>query len=153
MKNKKAILIFLTVALIICVAITATACYPEEPSPTLYSLTFIADGAPLTTITAEAGKPVVPPSAPSVDGKVLKGWFDNAEGDGNAVALPTFMPAQNLTYYAVYETDRTEPKPVPNDTFTEKGGDKKLYVFGDEAVFEFDEIGRASCRERVSFGV
>ncbi len=138
MKNKKAILIFLTVALIICVAITATACNPEEPSPTLYTLTFIADGAPLTAITAEAGKPVVPPNAPSVEGKVLKGWFYNAEGDGNAVALPTFMPAQNLTYYAVYEADRTEPKPVPNDTFTEKGGDKKLYVFGDEAVFEFD---------------
>ncbi|MDE7373656.1 MAG: InlB B-repeat-containing protein, partial [Clostridia bacterium] len=125
MKKNKIGLILITVLLVACVALIATACNHDKGNkPKTYTLTFVAEGETIPSIVSASGKDITPPTAPEKENMNFVGWFLNNEGE--AVELPTIMPAENRTYYARYEA-------------IDDGGDEEIKIPG-EYMLKLDEI-------------
>lgn len=96
-----------------------------------YTLTFVTDGgSDVAPITAKAGEEITPPQDPVKDGYTFGGW--RLTQDGEAVELPTVMPKENRTYYAIW-TANTPSGPVTPDNPTPPGGgeEPKVVEYGD----------------------
>lgn len=86
------------VLFLLLVALVAAAC-----GTVTYTLTFVTNGAAdIEPITAEAGAQITPPADPEKDGAVFDGWYTSADFSGEAVEIPSTMPAENITYYAKF---------------------------------------------------
>lgn len=72
------------------------------------TITLNANGGTLTsdsTITAKYGEAISEPTAPTApEGSSFLGWSTSATG--KVVDFPTAMPANNVTYYAIWETNK-----------------------------------------------
>ena len=72
-----------------------------------YTITYIVDGEVYDEFAVEFGGEFEIPSEPDKAGYAFLGWASTADATA-AETLPEFMPAENLTYYAVFEiTERT----------------------------------------------
>ncbi len=99
-KMQRLLLIVMTAALALACCILA-ACGGSEKQYTLTFSTPSGVTAP-APITAAEGEDITAPQAPTLDGYEFVGWYLNAEGEGEAQVIPSVMPAENRTYYAVY---------------------------------------------------
>ena len=72
-----------------------------------YTITYIVDGEVYDEFAVEFGGEFEVPSDPDKAGYAFLGWAKSADATA-AEVLPATMPAENLTYYAVFEiTERT----------------------------------------------
>ena len=90
--------------LLLLISLAAAAC-----APATYTLTFVTNGAAeIAPITAEAGAEITPPEDPvRDDGAAFEGWYTSADFSGEAVEIPSTMPAENITYYAKFAETAT----------------------------------------------
>lgn len=88
------------IAVAVLIATTAVACNKKDE----FTVSFVADGLEIPSITAKAGSAITPPADPAKDGWTFAGWYDNAEFAGDPVTLPSVMPDRNVTYYAKFES-------------------------------------------------
>ncbi|MDE6302559.1 MAG: InlB B-repeat-containing protein [Clostridia bacterium] len=116
MRKNKRILFLLTAVLVLASAIILAACNPQG---TTYTLTFLDGDTSVATISNTAGAEITAPTAPEKEGYSFAGWYTDANFSGEAVTPPTFMPAQNITYYAKYEL-------IPTYTLTFVDGNTTL---------------------------
>lgn len=100
MKKTRKWMLFAGVAmLVIAVAGLAVAC--RKTTAQEYTLTFINGDTTYKVITAVADSDIAEPEAPAgEDGKQFAGW--SLTRNGTPVELPTKMPTENRTYYAVF---------------------------------------------------
>ena len=98
--------IYLTVVALVIAALSlvvAACSKSNSTSKAKYTLTFMNGTAPYHTITATAGSKIVfDKENPTRANLEFDGWSD--EPDGSIVELPTKMPAESKTYYAVFSS-------------------------------------------------
>ena len=84
------------------------ALFAASCAPATYTLTFVTNGAEaIAPITAEAGESITPPADPVRSDAEFEGWYTDADFSGEAVEIPTIMPAENITYYAKFSEAQT----------------------------------------------
>lgn len=141
MKKQSVIKILVAILLVALTATFAVACNPDHRGDNkTYTLSFIVEGETVAPISAKAGAQITPPTPPQKQDMNFVGWFLNNEGE--AVEIPTVMPAEDRTYYGRYETVTDEEVRVPDDyniRFSTDGSDKGLYLKGDEVYVELGE--------------
>ena len=116
MTKHKRILFLLTAVLVLAAAIILAACNPTDKT---YTLKFVDGDTSIATVTDTAGAEVKAPAAPEKEGYSFAGWYTDADFSSDAVTPPSYMPAQNITYYAKYE-------PIPTYTLTFIDGNTTL---------------------------
>ncbi|MCH5165110.1 MAG: InlB B-repeat-containing protein [Clostridiales bacterium] len=104
---RKFIYLIAVVLAVTAVSLVAAACGESDSnSSAKYTLTFMNGTAPYYTITGTAGSKVVfDKENPTRTNLEFDGWSE--EPDGAIVELPTKMPAENKTYYAVFSARYT----------------------------------------------
>ena len=89
----------------------------EEPEPTMFTVTFDANGGTLegsATVEVEEGAKIEGAPTAVKEGSTFNGWFDAATG-GNAVDLSAYTVTADVTLYAQYtEDEQPEPEPELN---------------------------------------
>ena len=87
-----------------------SACGEQEAPPAAeeYTLTFVlpTGAGTLSPVRAQEGAAIEVPQAPQFAGHTFRGWYLNADGTGEEQTLPSVMPGEDRTYYAVYEQAR-----------------------------------------------
>lgn len=97
-RASKIIGLSIMVLLIAFAAVFSVGCKSSDKT---YTLTFISGGEVYKTITAKADGDVTPPADPDGgEGRRFEGW--SLSDNGSVVNIPAKMPAENVTYYAVY---------------------------------------------------
>ena len=79
----------------------------EEPEPTMFTVTFDANGGTLegsATVEVEEGAKIEGAPTAVKEGSTFNGWFDAATG-GNAVDLSAYTVTADVTLYAQYTED------------------------------------------------
>ena len=110
-----------------------------------YTATFKADGYKDEVFAMAFGDEFESPADPYKEGYTFGGWSD-VEGGTTAVELPETMPAENLTYYAIFTVNNytvnfnvnveTEESPFMKDEL--KVYETADYDFGEEIVMPAD---------------
>ena len=107
---KKSIAILTVSALAVLSAVLCAACAGTKAPPPVATVTvaFMDGDRLISSVVGNAGDPLAPPTAEQVEkaGYSFDGWYDNAQGVGNAVVLPDTIPENDTSYYAKY-TDIT----------------------------------------------
>ncbi|MBQ3127046.1 MAG: InlB B-repeat-containing protein, partial [Clostridia bacterium] len=75
-----------------------------------YTIKFMDDTTVLSEATYAYGAAVTAPAAPTKEGFTFAGWVD---ADGKATAVPTTMPAGNVTLYASWTENEKPVEPEP----------------------------------------
>jgi len=78
--------------------------YYGSSAPATHNITVYANGEEIMNETIAEGEAITMPTAPAVTGKTFSHWA-TTEG-GSAVEPATQMGTEDLTYYAVYETNK-----------------------------------------------
>lgn len=101
-----------------------------------YKMTFVTNGgSEVRSITANYNAAITAPTDPTYEGYTFAGWYDNAELTGEAVTIPTVMPAENKTYYAKWTVNQYQI------TFDTNGGSEIAAItlnYGDTIVLPTD---------------
>ncbi|MGN0543781.1 MAG: InlB B-repeat-containing protein, partial [Acutalibacteraceae bacterium] len=107
-----------------------------------YTVTYVVDGAEYEKYTIAYGDSLDVPADPEKDGFNFLGW-STVEGAETAEALPATMPANNVTYYAVfsvgsfsltvyeYEASAHGPEAIPAPALIVKDGFGGTYAYGE----------------------
>lgn len=122
-ESKKIVKVAVSILLFLVMAMAMgmlTSCLKEnKPQETQYTLTFVTDGgSEIPSITAKEGEAITPPADPEKAGHEFVGWFLQADGSGESVTVPSVMPGQNVTYYAVFIEESPIVKIVYNYNLT-----------------------------------
>ena len=140
--------------------LTLYAKWTREETVTGYTITFNGNGGSVTPSTAKTGANGKLSSLPTPtrDGYQFEGWYTESTGGTKVSTAHVFT--QNAIIYAHW-TKADETKDEFTVTFNSQGGsevEKQTVKSGEKAKkpgdpkrdgYEFGEIGRASCRERV----
>lgn len=94
-------ILFFIVCVCLALGLTLSACN-ENKAKTSHTLTFVADGNVVATLTGEAGSDVEIPPAPEKGNFDFVGWFDDPSFGDDAKQPSTVMPDRDVTYYAKY---------------------------------------------------
>ncbi len=109
---------------------------PEDPVVKTYTVKWVVDGS-TTTQTYKQGDTIVKPANPSKSGYTFKGWTPD---------VPSTMPANNLTFTAVFEKNAAPDTPdtpdAPSEPVTQdviKQPSVTTINYGDALVLHVDE--------------
>ena len=99
-KLRKALYIAVMTVVVAAMGVLIVACNGKEADDTEYTLTFMNGNAVHATVTGVTGSEVSV-ADPTKLNFTFDGWSSTSDGK-NIVELPATMPAQNITYYAVF---------------------------------------------------
>ncbi|MDE7406085.1 MAG: leucine-rich repeat protein [Clostridiales bacterium] len=109
MKLRKPILVTIILALVAAMTLFVVACGGEDDAAKTYTMRFETyGGTEIEPITAVGGSMIFAPSDPEKSGSTFAGWYTNSKFSGEAVVIPNVMPNKNVTYYAKFDTPKTE---------------------------------------------
>lgn len=141
---RKAWIFVLSMIVALSAAIFAAAC-----SMPTYTLRFVmSDGSEITSVTDVAGAEIKQPADPQQEGYRFIGWYTAPE-NGEEAKIPSVMPEENLTYYAVFE-------PLARGTLTLDAGEGTLeedtyQLFVGKSIAEFVENIKPVAKEGATF--
>ena len=97
-----------------------------------YTITFHSNGgSAVRSIVADYQAAITAPTEPIKTGYTFAGWYEDEACTGNPVALPTTMPAEDVTYYAGWSINEY------SITFDSNGGsdvDTLYFDYGEAVV-------------------
>ena len=112
MKKRLSAIVAVLLALAMCLGLV-TACAPEEgkEDPTMYTVTFDANGGTLSgnaTVEVEEGEKITGAPTASKSGSAFDGWFTAATA-GTEIDLSTYTVTADVTLYAQYTASSVTP--------------------------------------------